>query len=328
MKTPLRTVKATFIIGFLLVGTLFSSLILSPNTTTASAKIITYPAIISIEIDSSSLEELNKPISVDSSLHIKLKVGYSVAIPPNLVNSTIGRLWIYGSFIVFPQIIHLAIQDKPVWANIYLATPDVYIDSPDNSVRYAYPDVVITPYQEAPAQPYSIGVSAYAPPLGRIQEINYSVTLNFIPAFIPLIQVTVGDPVRQVGPRTAVNFPVTIKNLGNYEAIVTGVIQNAPEDWAPLISPTDVIVKAGQEEKVTFSVVTPYNFGWHDEQRTFTIVFTPERSPPTTPPTTGTPHSVQVRINSVGFSAPGFEPILLFVALTIVVVILKKRKKT
>jgi hypothetical protein len=143
-----------------------------------------------------------------------------------------------------------------------------------------------------------------------------------------LISVSVGNPVRQVGPREAVNFPVTVTNQGNYEAIVTGVIQDPLAEWAPLISPTQAIVEPGQEQTITFSVVAPYNFGWHNEQRTFTIIFTPQKSPPTVPPTLGTPYSVQVRVNSVGFSTPGFEPILLFAALAFVIIILKKRKKT
>jgi hypothetical protein len=125
-----------------------------------------------------------------------------------------------------------------------------------------------------------------------------------------------------------VNFPVTITNLGNKQAIVKGVIQDAPADWAPLISPTETIIAPGQKATVTFSVVAPYNFGWHNEQRTFTVVFTPEKSPPSGQPVTGTPHTVQVRVNSIGFSAPGFEPILLFAALAFVVILLKKRKKT
>jgi hypothetical protein len=329
MKTPLRTVKATFIIGFLLVGTLFSSLMSSPNTTTVSAKIITYPAIISIEIDNSSLAELNKPISVGSSILIHLKVGYYFAGPANILKIPfIGQLWVYGSLIVFPQIIHLSITDKPDWANIYVTTPDVYIPNINITPSYAIADVVISPYREAPAQPYAIGVKASAPPVGKIAAVNFSTILNFQPAFIPLISVSVGNPVRQVGPREAVNFPVTVTNQGNYEAIVTGVIQDPLAEWAPLISPTQAIVEPGQEQTITFSVVAPYNFGWHNEQRTFTIIFTPQKSPPTVPPTLGTPYSVQVRVNSVGFSTPGFEPILLFAALAFVIIILKKRKKT
>jgi len=329
MATPLRAVKATFIIGFILVGTLLTLSLFSSYSTTASAKVITYPALISIQIDNSSLAALNTPISIESSLHIQIKVGYSFAAPESLANGgLLGRLWIYGSVIVFPQIIHLTITDKPDWANIYLVTPDIYFDSPSITPTFTTADIVISPYQQAPAQPYSIGINAYAPTLGRIGAVNYSISLNFVPDFIPLISVEIGNPVRQVGPREAVNFPVTIKNLGNKEAIVTGVIKNAPDEWAPLISPTEAIIAPGEESTITFSVVTPYNFGWHNEERTFTIIFTPEKSPPTAPPTAGAPHSVQVRVNSVGFSLPGFEPILLFAALTLVVIILKKRKKT
>lgn len=329
MTTHLKTVKATFIIGFILVGTLFTSSLLSPYSTTASAKIVTYPAYITIDIDPSSLEALNTPITIETALTIKLKIGYFFAGPENILAiPTFGQLWVYGSFIVFPQQIHLTITEKPNWADIYLVTPDIYIDSPDITVTYADANIVISPYENAPAQPYSIGINAYAKPLGRIAEVNFSTTLNFQPEFIPLISVEVDNPIRQVGPREPVNFAVTIKNLGNKEIIVHGVIKDELAEWAPLISPTETIIAPAGEAKMTFSVIAPYNFGWHNEQRTFTVIFTPEKSPPSTPAITGSPHSIQVRVNSIGFSAPGFEPILLFAALTLVVIILKKRKKT
>jgi hypothetical protein len=329
MTKYLRKGKASLKIGIFFISllALVTMIISSPSV---SAKIISYPSIITIDIDDASLEALNTPINIESALLVKIKIGYSVGVPEKLLDEDAGllaRIWVFGSMVVFPQIIHLTIEGSPEWANIYLSTPDIFILNFSTTTQYAYADLIISPYYDAPAVPKSVTIKAEAAAIGRIQPITFSKTLNFEPDFIPLISVEVDSPVRQVGPREALNFQMTIRNMGNKEAIVRGTITDVPSEWAPLLSPTEVPVGPGQTATVTFSVTTPYNFGWHNEVRTFTISFVPEKSPPSTPPITGAPHLVQVRVNSVGFSAPGFEPILLFAAIALIIVIVKKRQK-
>lgn len=223
--------------------------------------------------------------------------------------------------------IHLEIEGKPEWADIALLTPDIYISDYSNTPIYAYADMIITPYYEAPAVPKSITLRASALAIGRIQEVSFTTSLNFQPEFIPQISVEVDQPVRNAGPRQAVNYHIKIRNMGNKEAIVNGLLIDAPSEWAPLLTPTQLPIGPGQEATMTFSITTPYGFGWHDDLRTFSISLTPERSPPTNPPIKGTANIVQVSINSVGFAIPGFEPILLLTGLVILVTIIKIRKK-
>jgi hypothetical protein len=333
MKKLIRKVKASLIFGVLLFS--IFSIFTIPLTSHAEAreKRLTYPALISVQIDEASLEKLNQPINIDTALLVKLKIGYSVGVPENLLNPSgpifgmIARLWVFGATIVFPQQIHLSIEGKPEWADIALLNPDVYIENFSNGYTYTTADLVITPYFDAPAVPKSITITAEAKALGRIQPVTYTTNLMFQPDFIPLITVSVDQPVRQVGPRQAVNYQMTIRNMGNKEAIVKSTIEDNATEWAPLLTPSEVPIAAGQEAKITFSVTTPYNFGWHDEIRTFTISLVPERSPPTTPPIIGSPHVVQVSVNSVGFAIPGFEPILLFAGIVIILAIIRLRKK-
>jgi hypothetical protein len=330
MTKHLQKVKISLLIGIFLLSILNFSAI-SPLSSISSARnnyIISYPSVISIDIDPASLEALNKPINIDTSLLVKLKIGYSVGVPAALLTGgLLNNLIVFGSTVQFPQMIHLEIQGKPDWADIALLTPDIYIQNYSNSPEYAYADVVITPYYDAPAVPKSITVKADAPAKGRIQEVSFTTRLNFQPEFIPQISVEVDQPVRNAGPRTAVNYQIKITNMGNKEAIVKGVIENAPAEWAALLTPSQLPIGPGQEATMTFSITTPYSFGWHDDLRTFSISLTPERAPPTVPAITGTPNIVQVSINSVGFAIPGFEPILLFAGLAILLSIMKIRKK-
>lgn len=328
MKKPIRKVKASLIFGVLLfsIFTVFTI----PFTSYAVARdpILSYPAVISIEIDPASVEALNQPINIDTALLVKLKIGYSVGVPDALLNGGfLARLWVYGSPIVFPQMLHLTIVGKPDWADIALLTPDVYITDFTSDFSYTTADMVITPYFDAPAVPKSITITAEAKAIGRIQPVTFTTNLNFQPDFIPLISVAVDQPVRQVGPRQAVNYQMTIRNEGNKETIVKATIVDTATEWAPLLTPSEVPIGPGEEAKMTFSITTPYSFGWHDEVRTFTISLVPERSPPTTPAIVGSPHVVQVSVNSVGFAIPGFESILLFMGLVIVIAIVKLRKK-
>lgn len=330
MTKHLRTLKVSLLIGIFLVSA-FTFLFTVPFSSNVSARknyALSYPAVISIEIDAASVEALNKPINIDTALLVKLKIGYSVGVPENLLQGgMLARIWVFGKTIIFPQMIHLEIEGKPEWADIALLTPDIYISDYSNTPIYAYADMIITPYYEAPAVPKSITLRASALAIGRIQEVSFTTSLNFQPEFIPQISVEVDQPVRNAGPRQAVNYHIKIRNMGNKEAIVNGLLIDAPSEWAPLLTPTQLPIGPGQEATMTFSITTPYGFGWHDDLRTFSISLTPERSPPTNPPIKGTANIVQVSINSVGFAIPGFEPILLLTGLVILVTIIKIRKK-
>jgi len=320
MKKYLRTVKASLIMGILLVSAI------AVFSAPASAKVITYPSLISIEITPESAEALREPVDIESVMIVQLKIGYSVAVPPwTLSSGMVGRLWLFGSMIQYPQLIRLEIEGKPEWADIVLAVPDVYIQSYSNSPVYTTADLIITPYFDAPAVPKSVTLKATAENIGRITGVGFHRTLTFEPDYIPLISVEPEKPTRQVGPRDPINFKINIRNMGNKETLVKGEILDAPDEWAALISPTQLPLGPGEAASVTVSMNAPYDFGWHNELRTFTVKFIPEKSPPSTPPITGSPHTVQLRINSIGFSTPGFEMILVFMAVLIFAIASKNK---
>jgi len=322
MTKHLRRVKVSLIMGILLISTVICLV------NTASSKIIEYPSLISIEITPESIAALQEPVDIESVLIVQLKIGYSVSIPAwTESGGTLARLWLFGSMIQYPQLIHLEIEGKPDWADIALAVPDVYIQNFSTSPVYTTADLIITPYIDAPAVPKSVTIKATAGNIGRILGVVYHRTLNFEPDYIPLIRVETEKPTRQVAPREPINFEITIMNMGNKETLVNGRVLDAPDEWAALISPTQLPLGPGETATVTVSMTAPYTFGWHNEIRTFTVEFTPEKSPPSIPPITGSAQIVQLRVNSIGFSTPGFEFVLLFTALIISLIIIKKRTK-
>lgn len=321
MKKYLRTVKASLIMGILLV-----SAIAVFSAPASAAKFIVYPSLITIEIAPESLEALSEPVDIESVMIVQLKIGYSVSLPDWIENAgMVGRLWLFNSFVQYPQLIQLEIVGKPEWADIALAVPDVYIQDYSSSPVYTTADLLITPYYDAPAVPKSVTIKATAESVGRITGVEYHYTLTFQPDYIPLISVEPEKPTRQVGPRDPINFKINIRNMGNKETLVKGEILDAPAEWAALITPTQLPLGPGETASVTVSMTSPYNFGWHNELRTFTVEFIPEKSPPTTPPLTGSPHIVQLRINSIGFSTPGFEMILVFMAVLIFAIVSKNK---
>ena len=322
MTKHLRRVKVSLIMGILLISTVICLV------NTASSKIIEYPSLITIEITPESIAALQEPVDIESVLIVQLKIGYSVSIPAwTEPGGTLARLWLFGSMIQYPQLIHLEIEGKPDWADIALAVPDVYIQNFSTYPVYTTADLIITPYIDAPAVPKSVTIKATAGNIGRILGVVYHRTLNFEPDYIPLIRVETEKPTRQVAPREPINFEITIMNMGNKETLVNGRVLDAPDEWAALISPTQLPLGPGETATVTVSMTAPYTFGWHNEIRTFTVEFTPEKSPPSTPPVTGSAQIVQLRVNSIGFSTPGFEFVLLFTALIISLIIIKKRTK-
>jgi hypothetical protein len=326
MRKTLKTIKTALVMGILLVSVFVAFAVVFPNSNTASAadKAIAYPAYIDISISDESLARLNEPIGVEEVLSINVDIKYTVAVPKGTFDSTLLRLWVFNSFIVFPQMIHLEIVDSPDWATVYFSSPDLQIDFEEGGATMST-TLVVVPLIDATAEPADLLIKATAGPRGRIEKAERFYTIPYEPGYIPLIYITVDKPTREASPRENLNFKMTIENKGNKETIVKVKIIDAPSDWAPLLSSSSIPISAKGKEEVTFSVVTPYNFGWHNELRSFTIEFTPEKYPPSSVKVAGTPEQVQVRVNSVGFSVPGFELVGLVIAIGIVVLIARRK---
>ena len=119
-----------------------------------------------------------------------------------------------------------------------------------------------------------------------------------------------------------------VKNEANKKARITPSLDTnySSRDWSALINPPYFDINAGEEEEFKFSVYAPYDFGWHNEIGQFKIDFTTEIFPLNPESPKGGPYSIYFRLNNYGFSTPGFEFLLIAIALILVGIIIKKNK--
>jgi hypothetical protein len=329
MKTKLKTIKAITLIMMFILTSFAGNIVFHENETTVSAarpKIISFNSYIDYEYD---ISPLNQPLSIDQVVSIPITVKYSTDIPDffNIIPFPINFYILFGQPIGPMQKISLEIVDKPDWANIYISTPDVLTDIPFDSEEPEEKTVnlVFSPKIEAPAEPYTITIRASCPPIGRVNEFSYEESISFTPSFIPTIGITVDNPIREVTPHESVNFKITIHNDGNKITRVTPDIVTASEDWKAIINPTQKEIPANDDATFTFSIIAPFDFGWHNEYENFKIDFKSEVYP-FQPGSANSTRSVYLSVNNYGFSTPGFEIIYIFVAIIIIGIIYKKRR--
>ncbi len=114
-------------------------------------------------------------------------------------------------------------------------------------------------------------------------------------------------------------------NLGNKITRVTPTLKGVDSEWTPTINPPNYEIGPNQENTFTFSIIAPYNFGWHNEYGSFQIDFLSEVYPYRSAAATNT-ESIYLVVNNYGFSTPGFEFPILLVALIVIGIIIQKRR--
>jgi hypothetical protein len=186
-KYPLIGKLLVVVITLLFIGTF-----ISPSTAQETEKslptiklsypFITFPAIITIELDNDSILVLNQPLTPGETYYIKLIIGYCVIAPQWLFGPwfrILKHIFLFNSPVDFPQKIHLTVDNVPDWADIYSPTPDIYIDTVSYIPDFVFANLIFSIHDDAPATSHSISVTASAPPIHRILRQDYSVSLYF-----------------------------------------------------------------------------------------------------------------------------------------------------
>jgi len=322
MTKHLRTVKASIIMGILLI----SAIAAFSAPASARDKLYTFNSYILLSYDP---EDLSQHIGINTAVTVPLSVEYYCDVPEDFLRLipifTLRNSIIYGSPMP-QQTIHLKMINPPGWANIYFSTPDHDINfaSPDNPEKIQV-DLIISPLREAPSEPFNIQFTIEAEEHGRVKGKLQNYNINFQPAYIPQIVVTADKPTRMVVPREPVNINIEIINNANYWTIVRHEMIDVPEGWSPILNPSVVEITPGGTQTVILSITPPYSLGWHDEIETFQINFRPEPSPGGTEQ--GPAYPLYIKLNNRGFSTPGFEVAFIFVAIAIFMIYHQKRRK-
>jgi len=313
------------IIFLLLFFNIFSPIAMSANPEQRS-KLITFNSFIDFEYDTSAL---NEPLEIDASVSIPITIKYWTNIPDMFkkIPFPLNNMILFGSMIGPMQTIHLEVLDPPEWANIYISSPDILTEIPlasDGPVEVET-NLILSPRVEAPAESYRIDIRATWDSIKRLDGNSYQEAIEFTPSFIPTIQITPETPIRTVGPHEAIIFNIHIKNLGNKITRVTPKLIGVDDKWTPTINPPDYEIGPNQESTFTFSIITPYGFGWHNEYGRFEIEFLSEVYPYRLGAASHTA-SIYLVVNNYGFSTPGFEFTILIAALFVIGIIIKKRQ--
>ncbi len=334
MVKKFDSVKLILILGILLIGLLTPSLSIPSGKVkadeTKSLALYSFNSYIFIEYDTTPL---NEPLFIDESKSVQVTIKYKTDVPENflkLLPWQIKNIIIFGSMIGPMQTIHLEIIDEPEWADIYIATPDVIMDIPvGDEIIEQKTTLILSPKIEAPATPETITIRATSKKIGRINVASMDTTVTFTPSFVPTVTIIPDNPTRTVSPRESVNFKISVTNEANKKArIIPSLNRNGSiNEWSPTINPPFMDLNPGSSGDFTFSIYTPYSFGWHNDIQAFQIDFTAQIFPLQAAAPEGGPYPIYLRVNNYGLSLPGFEGITVLAAIAIIAIIIGLKKK-
>ena len=317
---------------FLLISSIFtlvpSTELVKADDGTESSRLISFNSYMDLSYD---LTPLNDPLAIDVSVTIPITVYYWTNIPDffSKIPFPLNYLILYGQPIGPEQLIHLEVLNTPDWANIYISSPDVLTDIPfDGDGKFSIDtNLILSPRVEAPATSYKIDVKATCGSIKRLNGFSYQESIEFTPSFIPTIQISVDNPIRKVAPHSAVNFDLTVENLGNKITRVTPTLKMSGDAnlFTPTINPPNFEINSNSKNTFTFSIITPFDFGWHNKYQSFEISFLSEVYPYRTGSPTNN-ESIFLVVNNYGFSLPGYEFSILLVSMIVIAIIMQKRK--
>lgn len=177
-----------------------------------------------------------------------------------------------------------------------------------------------------------VKVKITVPKVGMIEKFENEFTLEFSPAYLPLIkQQTVGSNTKRIGPMDTAVFPIEIENLGNARTKVKLEVVDIPDGWTAIV--TDLIILdevEGSSGTAYVTVKPPKSFGYHDDTAGVVIEMIPERAE--NPLEVGSAERITVLVESRGFSVIGLEAFaipLIFIILIIFLIyyfLIRKRK--
>ena len=300
---------------------------------------------IDIEYDASVF---NQTFDIHKAINVPIKITYWTDMRGNLLKWMTyipGPFWMIKNKILFgkrmpQQLIYINITDKPSWADVRIVQSVVPMDIPTVDTSKGYEStpqtsdelvvfnssIIVSPLEEAPSKPYSIGVTVRCPEMGLLGESIFEKKITFRPKFLPKIQIKPEDPIQIALPHHAVNFKITVMNYANKKMRIEPDIKNLSERWNPTINPPFIDIEPEERGVFYLSLFAPYDFGWHDTIKTFKVNFTATSFPIDNNSITGGPYQIVLTVNNYGFSLPGFESVSVLAAILMLLVIRKTRR--
>ena len=316
MTKHLRTVKATILVGILLISL---SLAFVPSS---SAGLLRNSATLKLDVNAEDLNQKVVPLS--GPMSIDVEVGY--IITGNFAKQAIN---LYDSRNMVASI-HLSIEETPSFCTATIQ-PNVVnpVITKDEAVYKENATISISFKEDAPARgEIKIKVRMFSDAIPGLlfvtQEATFIHEIAFTPDYLPIISVTPQGNFKEISPGEVAKFDIDITNLGNAKTVVDFTILNFPDDWSPNIISSTTITESGTTT-VQLLVQPPYGFGYHNERETVQIQIVPSYFGDAE--LTGRIYTETFTIQSRGFSTPGFELAFTIIALIGVGLLIKTKKK-
>lgn len=166
-----------------------------------------------------------------------------------------------------------------------------------------------------------------------VNKVNITQEIPFIIGYYPRISFIYRDGnVRNINPEETASFNFEIQNWGNSATNVFSEVVGLPEGWsAEIVRNTTLgseLTNSTNKKTISFRVKSPIDFGYHEDRAIIKVAIIPKSI--ITSEVIGKTHYLYFIIQSQGFSTPGFETSILFVALILIFLpfaMKKKRKK-
>ena len=318
MKNNFKTLKASLIMGILLISV---STAIVPSTS-AAGFFVNLSSYLQAGFDASNFT--SKPIVPRGelrSLTIYLKYGVNYG---GLLKGLAKGLF---SFYKDRQVnIKLELGDHSPWC-----TPTLFTNTITTKVGEAeetgFLQATLNLRVDLDAPAFGSGfveLTVSVPKVGMIAGYSNTFTLEFNPAYLPLIKSeSQGGNSKRIGPMDTAVFPIEIENLGNAQTRVKlrVISSSVSQGWAAIV--TDYIIldeTRGSKGIAYLTVKPPKSFGYHDEQITISVELTPEYAQ--NPANQGSPQYVNVLVESRGFSVIGFEIIVIPLIIIVIIIFL------
>jgi hypothetical protein len=305
---------------------------------------------------------LNFTFDAEKSIHIPIDITYYTDAPENLSGNVFSKFldkfqilfylistfrqvfWMQLNQIYFEmpmpqQVLEIRVIKPPPWAEVKIMTENISVDIPLNSKNVisikdptiintvkSKTDLIISPLVEAPAESFSILLEVTCPSKGILRKAVFNENIEFTPTYTPKIEIITVNPVKRVEPRAPINITINVKNYGNKITKITPKINEINKSWHSEINPSKIEIPPNSEDNFTLSLISPYEFGWHNEYKDFKITFLSEIYPYLEDSRTYE-EIIFIVVNNYGFSTPGFEFPLFITLIIFSIFMLRRRNK-
>ena len=270
--------------------------------------------------------------------------GDKIEIPFNVTFKLTGRYADFQSKRLKNDIINLelSIEEKPSWCKASIT--DTYVTIPLDSTESYQSSLKVEVIENAEAytQNYVI-VRATSPEISGLffTQLKAGVAFFEIPFVVGYVCVvayeTPEGTLAEVGPLETADFQIDIENLGNGPTIVNiDLVDEPKKGWSVNIASSvqlgsGINEKGAKKKTVHLKIKPPYEFGYHNERKTFGVRFTPNylgRSE-----LIGQTETIYFNVQNIGMSpGAGYEiPLTIIVVvlfiITCISIFLKRRKR-